>query len=316
MSGLEMRELECFLALSEELHFGRAAERLYVSQGRVSQLLRSLEARIGARLLDRTSRRVALTPLGARFLAELRPAYDTLRGAVESARAAARGLTGVMRVGFQGNVDEQVTGAVRAFRALHPDCEVEIVEVALGDPFGAVRRGEVDAAIVLMPVAEPDLVVGAVFPPESQTLAVSVRHPFARRASIGAEELAGGPLLGIAGPAPAYWLEFMAPPATPGGLPIPRGPLVRTNQEALLAVAAERGAMVFCAPTAAYYGRRDIVFVPVTGLPPSTLCVVWPRQAETERVRAFNRAVATGVARGVARGDALSAPPPAREHAG
>lgn len=62
MSGLEIRELECFLALSEELHFGRAAERLYVSQSRISQLLRALEGRIGARLLDRTSRRVRLTP--------------------------------------------------------------------------------------------------------------------------------------------------------------------------------------------------------------------------------------------------------------
>lgn len=76
--SLEMRELECFLVLAEELHFGRTGERLYVSQSRVSQLLRSLEGRIGARLVERTSRRVELTALGSRFLAQLRPAYGML----------------------------------------------------------------------------------------------------------------------------------------------------------------------------------------------------------------------------------------------
>ena len=62
---MEFRELECFVVLSEELHFARTAERLYLSPGRVSQLVRSLETRIGGRLFHRTSRRVRLTPLGA-----------------------------------------------------------------------------------------------------------------------------------------------------------------------------------------------------------------------------------------------------------
>ncbi len=91
MSGVEIRELECFLVLSEELHFGRAAKRLYVSQSRVSQLLGALERRIGGRLLERTSRRVSLTPLGETFLSELRPTYEALRAAVERARVNARG---------------------------------------------------------------------------------------------------------------------------------------------------------------------------------------------------------------------------------
>src|SRR5690242_8484834 len=101
MSGVEIRELEAFLVLAQELHFGRAGERLYVSQSRVSQLLRSLEHRIGAPLVERTSRRVALTPLGESFLAGLRPAYEALRATVDDARAAARGMGGVLRIGFQ-----------------------------------------------------------------------------------------------------------------------------------------------------------------------------------------------------------------------
>lgn len=102
MGTVEIRELECFLVLADELHFGRTGERLYLSQGRVSQLIRALEQRIGARLVERTSRRVRLTPLGEAFLSDLRPAYDTLRAAVDQARAAALGGRGPLRIGFQG----------------------------------------------------------------------------------------------------------------------------------------------------------------------------------------------------------------------
>ncbi|MEU1801366.1 LysR family transcriptional regulator [Streptomyces sp. NPDC019937] len=296
MAGLEIRELECFLALSEELHFGRAAERLYVSQSRVSQLLRALEGRIGARLVDRTSRRVRLTPLGERFLAELRPAYDALYGAVEGARGAARGLTGVLRVGFQGAADERVMAALAAFRERHPGCEPETVEIPMADPFGAVRDGVVDAAIVCLPVGEPDLVLGPVFSRQPQTLVVRAGHRLAGaarrgRGAVDAEELADCPLVAPSGPAPRYWREFMAPPVTPGGRPIPRGPRVRTLQEGLTAVAAGRGGMLLCAPTAAYHGRRDITTVPVAGLPDSMLGLVWRRGGETARIRALRRAV-------------------------
>lgn len=303
--GLDIREVECFLALSEELHFGRAAERLYVSQSRVSQLLRSLEGRIGARLLERTSRRVRLTPLGERFLTDVRPAYASLHGALEAARDAARGLEGVLRIGFQGTVDERVLEAVAAFRDRHPGCELETVEIPLADPFGAVRGGEVDAAIVCLPVAEPDLVLGPVFSRQPLTLAVSTRHPLARRAAtdgasgagaavgvVDAEELADHPVIGPGEPAPRYWRDAMAPATTPAGRTVPRGPRVCTLQEGLAATAAGRGTMLLCAPTAALHGRRDIAFVPVEGLPESALGLVWRRAGETARVRAFGRAVA------------------------
>ncbi|WP_055703092.1 MULTISPECIES: LysR family transcriptional regulator [Streptomyces] len=288
-NGLEIRELECFLVLAEELHFGRAGERLYVSQSRVSQLLAALERRIGARLLERTSRRVRLTTLGERFLAELRPSYEELTSVVDRARAAARGVEGTLRIGFQGTADARLMEAIALFQERHPGCTTEIVEIPFADPFGAVRRGDVDAAIVLLPVAEPDLVLGPVFSSERQTVAVSVRHAFAGRASLTAAELAGTPLIAAAAPAPAYWREAHAPSSAPA-------PAVRTLQEGLTLVAADRGAMLLCTPTAEYHGRRDVVFVPVDGLPDSVLGLVWHRDAETERVREFARAVGAGPA--------------------
>ncbi|MFD4480894.1 LysR family transcriptional regulator [Streptomyces sp. NPDC058471] len=284
MGGLEIRELECFIALADELHFGRAGERLYVSQSRVSQLLRDLERRIGTRLVERSSRRVRLTPAGERFLAELRPAYETLSATVDAARESARGVTGRLRIGFQGTADARLMGAIADFQERHPGCVTEIVEVPFADPFGAVRHGDVDTAIVLLPVEEPDLVLGPLFSRQQQTVAVSVRHPFAGRASLHAAELAGTPLISATAPAPAYWRAAQAPSAAPA-------PQVRTLQEGLTLVAAERGAMLLCRPTAEYHGRRDVTFVPVEGVPDSVLGMVWRRDAETERVRAFARAV-------------------------
>ncbi|MEU8956139.1 LysR family transcriptional regulator [Streptomyces sp. NPDC048518] len=285
--GLEIRELECFLVLADELHFGRAGERLLVSQSRVSQLLAALERRIGARLVERTSRRVALTTLGERFLAELRPSYEELAGAVERARAAARGVEGTLRIGFQGTADDRLMRAIGAFQERHPACATEVVEILFSDPFGPVRAGDVDAAVVLLPVDEPDLVVGPVLAGERQTVAVSVRHAFAGRASLTAADLARTPLISAAAPAPGYWRAAHAPSTA-----APAAPAVRTLQEGLTLVAADRGAMLLCRPTAEYHGRKDVVFVPVEGVPDSVLGMVWHRDGETRRVREFARALA------------------------
>ncbi|WP_405929292.1 LysR family transcriptional regulator [Streptomyces griseus] len=292
MSNPEIRELEAFLALAEELHFGRAGERLYLSQSRISQLLRALESRIGGRLVDRTSRRVRLTPLGEQLHAELRPAFDAIVRTVDEVRDVARGVGGRFRVGFQGTANDPFMRAVVAFRDGHPECAAEIVEIPLSDPFGAVRRGEVDAAVVLMPVRDEELVLGPVFSARPLTLAVSDRHPYARRPRIDAEDLAGSPLIGVHGAAPEYWRLAQAPVVTPAGRAIPPGPSVSSLQEGLALVRADRGTMLLCDPTADYYGSHAVTFVPVTGLPESALALVWHRNHETARTRGFARALA------------------------
>ncbi|MEU8404189.1 LysR family transcriptional regulator [Nonomuraea sp. NPDC048892] len=289
---MEFRELECFLVLSEELHFARTAERLYLSPGRVSQLMRSLESRIGGRLFDRTSRRVRLTPLGERFLADLRPAYDGLAGAVNRARTAARELTGVLRVGFLATPTDVVTGSVRAFERRNPGCAVELVEVPLSDPFGRLRAGQVDVTFTLLPLDEPDLAGGGELNRVGYTLGLSTRHPLAGRAGIAAEELASVPLIGLDGPAPRSWHERVAPSVTPSGRPIPRAGRVTTTQEGLTQVALGRGGMLFCAPTAMQHQRPDVSFVPVTGLPASIFGLAWVKNAESAAVRAFGEAAA------------------------
>lgn len=113
----------------------------------------------------------------------------------------------------------------------------------------------------------------------------------ASRASGEASRIACS-LIGVHGAAPEYWRRAQAPAATPGGVPIATGPSVSTLQEGLALVQADRGAMLLCHPTADYYGRRAVTFVPVTGLQDSSLALVWHRHHETARTRAFSQALA------------------------
>lgn len=292
MAGVEHGELEVFLTLSEELHFGRTAERLYLSQGRVSQLLRALEDRIGGKLFERSSRRVALTELGADFLREAKPAHERLCAAFEAARARARGLDGVLRIGFIGGADSGLLTAVPRFQERYPDCELELREVKLSDPFGPLHRDEIDVAFACLPVDDPALVTGRVLATVPVVLGVSARHPFASRERISAEELAECRMIDIGGPAPRAWRAGSAPVLTPSGRPIPRGPVACTQQEALSQISTNRGVMVFCRNIIQYNGRSDIVFVPVDGLPASRYAPVWHRDRANARVRAFVEVIA------------------------
>ncbi|NUP03048.1 MAG: LysR family transcriptional regulator [Nonomuraea sp.] len=294
---MEFRELECFVVLSEELHFARTADRLYLSPGRVSQLIGALETRIGGRLFDRTSRRVRLTPLGERFLADLRPAYEALGGAVARATAAARAVEGLLRVGFLATPTELVTGTVAAFERRYPGCMVELVEVPLSDPFSRLRAGGVDVVFTLLPLDEPDLESGAELNHTPVELGLSVRHPLAARASLDAEDLASVALIGLDDPAPRRWREHVAPSCTPSGRPIPLAGTVATSHEGMTQVALNRGAMLFCKPSAVHFTNPAVVFVPVNGLPPSTFGLAWTRSGATAAIRAFND-LAMSVARG------------------
>lgn len=181
--------------------------------------------------------------------------------------------------------------AIDTFHTRHPGCATEITEIPLSDPFGALRSGAVDVAVVLLPATEPDLVLGPVFSAQPQTLALSVRHPLASRTALDAEDLAEVPLISVCGPAPTYWRRAHAPAVTPRGRTIPAGPQVSTLQEGLTLTAAGRGGMLLCRPTAEYHGRRDLVFLPVSGLPDSVLGLLHHGERETARVRAFAAAM-------------------------
>ncbi|MFD0205457.1 MULTISPECIES: LysR family transcriptional regulator [Saccharothrix] len=274
---MERRDLEVFLALAEELHFSRTAERLHVSQARVSQSVKQLERRIGAPLFDRTSRRVALTPIGRRLRDDLAPAYRQIVDGVARAAEAARG-TSLLRVGFEAPaIADLVTDVLDRFRARHPDSEVRVREAPFTDPFSLLRDDEVDVLVTLFPVGEPGLTSGPVVFEEPLVLAVCDTHPFTRQASVTLEDLARDTVLRA-----AYWRD-----TTPEGAPITRGRAVTTFQELLTAIANGEGVCPLGAHAAGYFARPRIAFLPLVGAPRLTWGLVWRTAGETVRVREF-----------------------------
>ena len=215
MHQAHVQQIECLVVLADELHFGRTAERLGLSQSRVSQLLATLEGRIGARLVERTSRRVSMTRVGEQFVHEVGPAYQALLRTFTRARERAlRGAVEELQIGFTGMVYEEITATFRALDAQH-GIAVHTHDLPVGSPFAAVLDGEVDAVIAELPVHEPELTVGFTFPPQDRFLALHADHPLAHRDAIDIEELGGLDLLHRTGDAPAYWRADRTPSATP-----------------------------------------------------------------------------------------------------
>lgn len=288
---MEHDELECFLILAEELHFGRTADRMRLSRSRVSQLIQRLERHVGAPLFVRTSRSVALTALGRVLHDDLAPLHRAMHAAVDRARATARGVDGVLHVGFSTPlVGDIVMRTAEALRVSHPGLSVEICEIPLVDPYGQLRKGEFDVQLVEFPVHEDDLGYGPMLVQDQRTLAVATGHPLAARDSVTLEDLADVPLLTIAGRFPDDWLAQRAPSHTPGGRAIARGPAVTNMQEALMLVAAGRGALLSAAHAAVYYARPGVTYVPFVDAEPIGYGLVWRAAEATDAVRAFARA--------------------------
>ncbi|MFI2231770.1 LysR family transcriptional regulator [Nocardia testacea] len=275
MSDLPVRELECLLVLAEELHFGRTAQRLRISQSRVSQLVAALERKIGTQLVARTSRRVELTDSGAAFVDSVRPTYTRLIELVDNARQEARRATPV-RIGFQGLAYETITWTLARFTEENPGVALSLRELPLGDPFGALLTGDIDAAVALLPVREPGLAVAFAFPPAPRMLAVSRDHPLSRAQRIDAEALADVDLVSVDGPAPRYWRDVHFPRFTPLGKQIAGTVRVATLQEGMTLAATGRYAMLTCRPVAERNQRADLRYVRVTGFDEeSRMALIW-----------------------------------------
>lgn len=155
---MELRQLRHFIALAEEEHFGRAAERVFVVQQALSGSIRKLEDDLGVRLFERTTRRVTLTPAGAEFLIGARATLASLEQTLERTKRAARGEVGRLAVGFvSGLAFGGLPEVVRTFRTRFPEVAVELLELTAAEQEEALREGRIDIGFVLLPVRDPAL---------------------------------------------------------------------------------------------------------------------------------------------------------------
>jgi len=288
--AVELRQLRAFLAVAEELHFGRAADRLRISQSRVSQLVSTLETIVGEPLFDRNSRRVALTPAGELLRRRVQPAYADLRRAVLDLREASEGVRGELRLGvlLATSGGHLLGEIIRLFESRHPASSVTVVELAWQEPLGPLRRGEVDLTAIRFPIRQPDLTVGPVLATDSRVLAVADDHPLASRRSVSVEDLAGE-TLAFTPNIPPEIIEDFLPRTTPSGRPIARRP-VANPLELLMLVARRELVHATIASLPDYVSHPGVTFVPIADLPPSHAGLVWRTEGETVAIRAFARA--------------------------
>jgi DNA-binding transcriptional LysR family regulator len=290
---VEVGEIEVFLAVAENLHFGRTAEKVGLSQSRVSQLVRTFERRIGGRLFERTSRSVALTPLGARLRDGLAPTYAQLLAVLEESRREAARTGKVMRVGCAGATGGAVLDeAVEAYRAKGPGREVVLSETPLDDPYGPLRRKEVDVLVARLPVGDvPDITVGPVIGTDERLLAVPADHPLAERGSASVEDLADLGVFSLRSSPTGLTCPFV-PLYTPSGRLIPRRHVFSTYAEMLELVAQRKGAHPIAASLLRFHRHPGVAFVPVLDLSPVDVALLWPAGMQHADVRAFAEAAA------------------------
>ena len=289
IGDVELREIETFLVLTEELHFGRTAERLHLSQSRVSQTIRSMETSLGGRLFERTSRHVRLTSLGELLRDSLRPPYAEIQRAVAAVREQAGGITGELRISLVtlaagGPGFEEL---VRAFEQAHPACKVVVHEAFPGEALNRLRRGELDLVAHWLPLDQPGLVVGPVLVTEERALVVQTDHALARRGWAEVEDLADDAVVDASGVLPPETVAVIYPARTPSGREIPRRHREGRTAEVLALVA--RGEVVHptVASLASYYSHPGTVAVPLRGLPPVQTALVRPADREHAAARAF-----------------------------
>ena len=192
-----LRRLEYFVTVAEELHFGRAAERLHVAQPALSQQIRLLESELDLTLFERTTRRVSLTPAGEVLLGQARQLLVTADGVDRAARELREGGRGVLRVGFvDSTAYEMVPRFLRRFRTDRPNVDFELHSMSSDEQFDALRSGVIDLGIARTAGGRDDLSV-VELGTERLVLAVDSDNPLAGRSSVELADLHDETFVGV-----------------------------------------------------------------------------------------------------------------------
>jgi DNA-binding transcriptional LysR family regulator len=291
---IELRELRVLVALAEELHFGRTADRLNLTQGRVSQSVRRLETVLGGPLVERTSRRVAMTTHGAALVERVRPLIAEIEATLQATHETIGAVVGTLRLGVVSppTAGPRFVSIIRAFEDRYPACRLHVRDVAIRDALGPLRRGEVDALALRLPLDQDDLEIGPILAAEPRALAVARSHPLTARTSVSTEDLAEHRVARLPG-LPAELSDAIVPERTPSGAPIPRHPHAPESITELVAMVA-RGEIVH--PTSSslldYAGHPEVVLVPIEDMPPSQTALVWRASSADVRIAALAAVIA------------------------
>ncbi|MEU8223150.1 LysR substrate-binding domain-containing protein [Kribbella sp. NPDC048915] len=276
---LDLRKLRYFVAVAEELHFGRAAERLHIAQPVLSRQIRALEDELHAQLFVRTKRVTELTLAGRQLLEDARP---LLAGADATRRRVARAARGskTFMIGFMPGLT--VTEAVRAFGATHPELDIELIRTTWDDQVQVLHDGRVDVSVVRLPIDQAGLTVHPLFE-EPRVAALPADHRLAGKSQIDITDLADDHLLQPPDAVPE-WRDIATELRARTPRPVP---VVHSVEEKLEHVAAGRGVSIVPHSVAAFYQRHDVVTVPVGNIAPNVVALAWIATRRSRLLRDF-----------------------------
>lgn len=316
---MEFRQLRYFLAVADELHFGRAAQRLHMSQPPLSVQISRLEQELGSPLFERSTRRVSLTPAGRHLQDRARSILDDVDALVDEVGEFATGFAGALTAGFVSSANYTVLPElVQLFRAHRVHVSLQLVPLTSGEQFDRLREGTLDVGIVRDEgprdaASGPAVVVEPVFE-ERLVACLPASHPLADRAEVTAAELIEVPLIAYPRSLMPGYVDRVRAVLAPAGAPNVVEEVV--HQETALAFVAARAGATILPESVRHMAPRSVAIVPLAGSPTSHLLVARPaRSTQPALSDAFVTAMHEAAAR-LSRTSDGEAERPSREAAG
>lgn len=284
---VHVRDLRYFLAVADELHFTRAARRLFVSQPALSKQIHGLEQHLRTPLFVRGSGGVALTPAGSALLPHARAvvaSWDAGRTAVAEALAAE---SRVLVLGLSISVGRGLLPDVtETFLARHPDWRLELRQSRFSDPTVGLADGSSDISFCWLPLPDDAPLESRVLFTEPRHIALPTNHRLVDREEVTMEDLLDEPFLALpesTGPLRGFWLGNDARDGHPARV----ATVVEGPEEVVEALGRGIGVAFIAAGNAEIYQRPEYVVRPVRGLAPAQLAVVWRAADARTAVRDF-----------------------------
>ena len=283
---LEPRLLHSFVAVAEELHFGRAARHLHISQPPLSMQIRKLEVLIGARLFERDRRNVALTEAGGFLLDRARHLLGESARACAEARRIGKGESGALAVGYTATATYEVLPPlIRAFRKARPEVRLELIEMRSPLQPDALRASRIEVALACGPVKQPDL-QERVLVEESFVLAVGTQNPLAKRKRVRQRDLAGEPFVLVRPDVEPAWAEACSAALHRAGLR-PNVAQETDGKIAMLGLVAANLGVSLVSASMQRLGRAGVRFVALTDFKLRLPLVSLTLPTPSPRARAF-----------------------------
>lgn len=261
---IDSRLLDMFSVVAEELHFGRAARRLFMTQPPLSQSIRRLEEQLDVLLLERSTRSVSLTPAGRELHRRVQQLQSEARAMVHAVQAVHRGLTGRLIIGLTPSAAySDLSALLHAFRQRYPGVMLDLREMNSSEMPTALHRQRLDVAFLRPPFADPDLSPVTVYE-EPLVLAIRQDHPLAQRESLSLPQVMQLDLIGYDRQHSRYFSQIMQLVSARAGRP---ARIVQESMIPSIMTLVEAGIGAALVPASLGRMRRDtLAYLPVSGL--------------------------------------------------